>query len=81
MYDTPLNERQPRVNWLLIAALFGLMIISVAFISSAKPPVEDIAWHRQFYAKQIIWFVLGTGAAVAAGLGDYRTLTRWSFLA
>jgi rod shape determining protein RodA len=80
MYDTALNERQPRVDWLLIAALVGLMIVSVAFIASAKPPVEGIAWHRQLYVKQIIWFVLGIGAAAAVGLVDYRTLTRWSFV-
>ena len=43
MFDTPLNERRPRVDWLLIAALVGLMLISVTFIASAKPPVEGIA--------------------------------------
>jgi rod shape determining protein RodA len=80
MYDTPLNERQPRVDWLLIAALFGLMLISVAFIASAKPPVEGIAWHRQLYVKQIIWYALGLGVAAAVCLLDYRTLTRWSFV-
>jgi len=80
MYDTPLNERQPRVDWLLIAALVGLMLISVTFIASAKPPVEGIAWHRQLYVKQIIWYALGLGVAAAVCLLDYRTLTRWSFV-
>jgi rod shape determining protein RodA len=81
MFDTPLNERQPRVDWLLIAALGGLMLVSVAFIASAKPPVEGIAWHRQLYVKQLLWYALGTGVAAAVCLLDYRTLTRWSFVA
>ena len=80
MFDTPLNERRPRVDWLLIAALVGLMLISVTFIASAKPPVEGIAWHRQLYVKQIIWFALGLGVAAAVGVLDYRALTRWSFI-
>jgi len=81
MYDTPINERHPRVSWPLILALLGLMLISVAFISSAKPPVEGIAWHRQFYVKQMIWFVLGSGAAVGICMLDYRSLARWSLVA
>jgi rod shape determining protein RodA len=80
MYDTPLNERQPRVDWRLIAALFGLMLLSVAFIASAKPPVEGIVWHRQFYVRQLIWFVLGSGAAAGVCLLDYRSLARWSLV-
>jgi rod shape determining protein RodA len=80
MYDTPINERHPRVNWPLILALLGLMLVSVTFISSAKPPVEGIAWHRQFYVRQIIWFLLGTGAAVGICLVDYRSLARWAMV-
>ncbi len=81
MYDPPINERRPRLDWLLIAALAGLMVLSVAFIASAKPPVPGIPWHRQFYVRQIIWFVLGCGGAVAIALPDYRLLTRWSLVA
>ena len=44
MFEAHLNERQSRVDWRLIAALFGLMIVGVAFIYSAKPPLETTAW-------------------------------------
>jgi rod shape determining protein RodA len=81
MYDTPINEHHPRVCWPLVVALLGLMLLGVAFISSAKPPVEAIAWHRQFYVKQVIWYGLGAGVGAALCLVDYRSLARWALVA
>ena len=81
MYNTPLNERHPRISWLLWACLLALMVIGVAFISSTKPPVEGVAWYRQFYMKQVLWYVVGAGAAAGVCLVDYRSLARWALVA
>ena len=45
MFEAHLNERHARVDWQMIAAIFGLMVIGAAFIYSAKPPGETTAWH------------------------------------
>jgi len=81
MFEPHLNERQSRLDWQMIAALLGLMLVGVAFIYSAKPPLETVAWYNYFYVRQIIWYIIGTGAAVAICLVDYRSLTRWSLVA
>jgi cell division protein FtsW (lipid II flippase) len=47
MFEPHLNERQPRVDWKMILAIVGLMIIGVAFIYSAKPPFETATWYKQ----------------------------------
>ena len=35
MYDE-LNHKEPRIDWLMLAAIGGLMLIGVAFIFSAS---------------------------------------------
>ena len=81
MFEPHLNERQSRVDWQMILAIVGLMIIGLAFIYSAKPPGETTAWYNQFHVRQIIWYVSGTACAVALCLIDYHSLTRWSMVA
>jgi len=81
MFETHLNERESRLDWQMILAVLGLMIIGVLFIYSAKPPVEGGAWYRDYYLRQLVWYALGTVAAVVVCLMDYRSLSRWSMLA
>ena len=81
MFEAHLNERHARVDWQMIAAIFGLMIIGVAFIYSAKPPGETTAWHNQFHVRQIIWYLAGVAAALAICLVDYHSLARWALVA
>jgi len=69
MFEAHLNERQSRVDWRMIAALFGLMIVGAAFIYSAKPPLETTAWYNQFHVRQMIWYALGALAAVSEPQG------------
>jgi len=80
MFEPHLNERQSRVDWQMIAALTGLMIIGVLFIYSAKPPGETTAWYNQFHIRQIVWYAAGIGAAVAVCLIDYHSLARWALI-
>ena len=84
MYPLAANERQARVDWLMIAALGGLMIIGVLFVYSATMVNESAAlapFYNQPWFRQIVWYVLGLGGMAALCLVDYRILARWSLVA
>jgi rod shape determining protein RodA len=83
MFDAILTERPARVDRLQMAGLLGLMLIGTAFVYSATMANESAAtaaWHHQFWFRQIVWYALGAGVAVALCLADYRSLSRWSFV-
>ncbi|HEV7928358.1 MAG TPA: rod shape-determining protein RodA [Verrucomicrobiae bacterium] len=71
MHDAPLNERRHDYDWPLAAAVLGLMIIGTAFIFSATE-------GQTLYLRQVVWYVLGIGAAAAACYFEYGSLARWS---
>jgi rod shape determining protein RodA len=81
MFDVINNAQQSRVDKLQLSALLCLMLIGVAFVYSATMivgspnalPIYDQLWFRQ-----IVWYALGAGGAVALCFVDYRTLARWS---
>src|SRR6185437_3167396 len=81
MFEPHLNERQSRVDWQMIVAVLGLMVIGVSFIYSAKQPPETTAWYNAFYVRQIIWYAMGIGGAIAVCLVDYHSLSRWALIA
>jgi rod shape determining protein RodA len=75
MYNPELNERRSDHDWPMAAAVLGLMIIGTAFIFSAtenQPPLRDAYWL------QVLWYVLGVGAAAAVCYFEYGSLARWS---
>ena len=77
------REREIKVDVLQLAAVVGLMALSVAFVYSAKFAAESAAgipWYHQLFFKQVIWFAIGTVAAVAICVTEYHTLARWSFV-
>jgi len=80
MFEPHLNERPSRVDWPIILAVIGLALLSVAFICSAKSPGDTTSWQNQFYARQIVWFLAGTVAAVGVCFIDYHSLSRWAML-
>ncbi|RPI94047.1 MAG: rod shape-determining protein RodA, partial [Chloroflexi bacterium] len=80
MLDQALNERQPRLDRLQIAALFGLMLLGAVFIYTATMVnATSVPWYNQSWVRQIIWYCLGIGAAVAVCLVDYRVVARWAY--
>jgi rod shape determining protein RodA len=83
MFPLATNERQPRVDWLMLAALGGLMIVGALFVYSATMATESsayVTWYNQPWLRQIVWYVLGIVAMAALCLVDYRILARWSVL-
>jgi rod shape determining protein RodA len=71
MHDTPINERKHDFEWPMAVAVLGLMIIGTAFIFSATE-------SQSLYLRQIVWYVVGIGAAAAACYFEYGSLARWS---
>jgi rod shape determining protein RodA len=83
MFDVPLQHHESRIDRLQIAALCGLMLVGTLFVYSATM-VSGWATTAPFYSqtwfRQIIWYALGSGAAVGLCFVDYHTITRWSFV-
>jgi rod shape determining protein RodA len=75
-------ERQSRIEWLQLLALFGLMIVSVLFIFSATEARASAAvpWHKELFLRQIFWCCSGVMIAIMSCFIDYRTLSRWSMV-
>lgn len=83
MFDATLNQNDKRVDWAVVVALLGLMLVGAVFIASAalaKESAAFLAWHRLEHVKQLVWYALGSALAVAVWLVDYRRLARWSML-
>ncbi|MBI3874450.1 MAG: rod shape-determining protein RodA [Verrucomicrobia bacterium] len=78
-----LNHREPKLDWALLCALIGLMLLGVAFIHSARLAVEGgyMHWWSKLWCKQIVWYALGIGGLVAICMVDYQVLARWSYVA
>src|SRR5579859_4122409 len=83
MFDAGLNEHQARLDKVQLIALSGLMLLGAAFVYSATMTSEGaaiVAWYRQSWFRQILWYALGTGAATSVCLIDYRILARWALV-
>src|SRR5580698_1008355 len=77
-------EKHNTLDRLQLLALAGLMFVGAAFVCSAttaSPFEAEKAWFAQIWFRQVIWYVLGTGAAAMVYLVDYHTLARWSLVA
>ncbi len=84
MYEEGLNVRKSRVDWPMMLALLGLMLVGVAFIYSATS-VSDLGtsspWFRQRFLRQAIWYAVGASGALLFCWVDYHQLARWSLVA
>lgn len=83
MYEAVLNEREKRMDWPLLIALLGLMMVGVAFIYSAKNVEETLRgqpWYRLLAFQQCVWYSLGATAGLFVCLVDYRVWARWSYV-
>ena len=84
MFGQPtLNTREPRLDWLMVAGLLGLMVFGVLFIYSAtmsREGAQNLALWDQPFFRQIIWYGAGLFLAAVVCLVDYPILTRWSLV-
>jgi rod shape determining protein RodA len=83
MFQAPLNRREPQIDWLMLAALCGLMFVGAVFIASATQNSASAAalplW-RQAWCKQLVNYGLGIGLGAALCLWRYHSLARWSLV-
>ncbi len=81
--QSTLNTREPRLDWLMVAGLLGLMVFGVLFIYSAtmsREGAQNLALWDQPFFRQIIWYAAGVCLAALVCLVDYPILTRWSLV-
>jgi rod shape determining protein RodA len=81
MNPLTLNDSGPRVDRLQLAAIFGLMLIGVAFVFSATMITESAQTAplvKQLWFRQGFWYCVGLSLAVLLCLVDYHTLARWA---
>jgi rod shape determining protein RodA len=84
MFEANLNEPQPRIDRLQVAAVAGLVLLSAAFVYSAtmvSAAASAAPLYNQMWFRQLIWCALGVGAAAGICFVDYHTLARWSLVA
>jgi rod shape determining protein RodA len=84
MFQRPINERQARFDWLMLAAIAGLMAVGGLFIFSATVSHESAnmtPWYNALWFRQAVWYLAGLVAAACVCIVDYRILARWSLVA
>src|SRR5690606_16382600 len=77
------SDLQTRIDKIQLIAIAGLMFLGAAFIYSATMVTESAQVRpliNQTWFRQIIWYAMGTGAAVGLCLLDYRSIARWSIV-
>lgn len=84
MFARPnLSEKPARIDWVLLSALLGLMVLGVLFIYSARLATESgagVVWFKQYHIKQIAYYLLGSVALAGMCVIPYQTLARWSYV-
>src|SRR5262245_11502486 len=59
MFPPAANERQSRVDWLMMSAIAGLMVLGELFVYSATMANESAAlteWYSEAWFKQLVWY-------------------------
>jgi rod shape determining protein RodA len=74
MFEPDLNEKPPRVEWRLVVALLALMALGTLAIYSATMG-DSVRTGRQ-----VVWCVLGLGAATTVCLVPYHAISRWALI-
>jgi rod shape determining protein RodA len=77
------QERHSKIDWLMLLGVAGLMAVGLAFIYSAtmvSETAQALAWYRQRWVVQIVWYLAGITGAVILCVIDYHILARWSLV-
>jgi len=84
MFDPSLQATTARWDRLQAAAVLGLAVLGALFVYSATMGTETsatIPLLQQSWLRQVLWYGVGLGLAVAVCLPPYHTLARWSLVA
>jgi rod shape determining protein RodA len=84
MNPLAINDSGPRVDRLQLVAIFGLMLIGLAFVFSATMFSESAQAQplvKQLWFRQGFYYCVGLTLAMFLCLVDYHTLARWAGLA
>src|SRR2546421_5784398 len=84
MFQLGSKDRQTKIDWLLLVAVSGLMLLGVAFVYSATMANDSTLvapWYRQRFFMQGVWCLFGLSGAVLICLLDYHILARWGLIA
>jgi rod shape determining protein RodA len=77
MYEATLTQKEPKMDWLMIGAIAGLMLVGAAFIYSASTAGGA---DSNFWIKQAISYGMGIVAAIIICLVPYETISRFALL-
>ncbi|MFI3290516.1 MAG: FtsW/RodA/SpoVE family cell cycle protein [Opitutales bacterium] len=73
------RDKKLKFDYLGFFALIALFILGAFFIYSAQSyNIEEIALHRQFWFKQLVFAVIGLIAYFIIALNDYEILMRFA---
>jgi rod shape determining protein RodA len=81
MNPLAINDSGPRVDRLQLVAIFGLMLIGLAFVFSATMFSESAQAQplvKQLWFRQGFYYCVGLTFAALLCLVDYHTLARWA---
>ena len=79
MFESTLKPDRAKIDWLMLAAIGGLMVLGVFFVYSATMANEDVRLQG-YYLRQIMWYGVGFAAAGTLCFIDYHILSRWAVL-
>jgi rod shape determining protein RodA len=83
MLQTRRNDKESPIEWPMLLALLGLMLIGAAFIYSAtsnNDMFRQLPWYRQPFFKQIAFYALGIGVGVSVCFVRYQRMARWALV-
>ena len=66
-----------KLDWVIVATLFALMVMSTILVNSAIAPYENK--FNGYEIRTIIFYILGFGVVFGVSLVDYRTILTYSW--
>lgn len=77
MFESTLKPDRAKIDWLMLVAIGGLMVLGVFFVYSATMANEDVRLQG-YYLRQIMWYGIGFASAATLCFIDYHILSRWA---
>jgi rod shape determining protein RodA len=75
MYEATIQQKDAKIDWLLLGAIAGLMLVGLAFIFSASTAADA---NSRLWIRQGIFYGGGIIAAVVLCLIPYETISRFA---